>query len=144
MANVKPRDYLIGIIMFTLFIVGGVTMMGILNESNPGFTTDSRTYNNFTDQFNKLNDVTTEVGKLESGITGADTDWGIFGVLNSLIRSGWNTLTLMFTSFSFMTDVWDGVGHVFGIPASLLGLLGLLVTVLISFAIYSAIFQREI
>ena len=144
MASTKPRDYIIGIIIFSLFIVGGVSMLGIFNEASPGLTNESRAFNNFSGQFNKLDDVTSEVNTLETSITNADTDYGIFGVLNSLIRSSWNTLTLMFSSFSFMSSVWAGTSYIFGIPVWVAGLIGLLVTVLFAFAIFSAIFQRDI
>lgn len=143
MSEVLPRHYIIGIILFTFIIVGGISMLSMMNTEQSGFTDDSR-FQNFNNTFNVMDDVTTEVGDLQSGIENAETDFGVFGVLNSLISSAWNTLKLLFSSFGFMDAVFGGLTTVFGVPAWIPTLIGLLVVVLLAFAIYSAIFQREI
>lgn len=143
MTEVLPRHYLIGILIFTLFIVGGVSIFSILEEGQTGFTDDDR-YNRFNRSFNTLNDVTDSVGELENTVDDADTDFGTFGVLNSLINSAWQGLKLMLSSFTFMDDAFEGMEDVFGIPWWIPAIISLLVTVLILFAIYSAIFQRDI
>ena len=143
MAEILPRHYLFGVLAFTLFIVGGVSMLGIFNESDPAFTNDT-SYTRFNQSFNQLQDVTNTVGSLQSGITDADTDFGAFGVLNALISSSWNSLKLMFSSFGIMNDAYNGLSGVFGIPAWIPGLAILAVSIIIGFTIYSAIFQKEI
>lgn len=143
MAEILPRHYLFGVLAFTLFIVGGVSMLGIFKAQDPTFATDD-TYSRFNNSFNQLEDVTTTVGALQSGITDADTDFGAFGVLNALISSSWQSLKLMFTSFSIMNDAYNGLSTVFGIPAWIPGLIILAVIIMIAFTIYSAIFQKEL
>jgi hypothetical protein len=143
MAEVLLRHYVWGIIVFTLFIVGGISMLGIYKDKDPTFATDD-SYSRFNQSFNRLNDVTTAVNGLQTGITNADTDFGAFGVLNALISSSWQSLKLMFTSFAIMNDAYNGLSNVFGVPAWIPGLAILSVIVLIAFAIYSAIFQREL
>lgn len=143
MTDALPRHYVMGIILFTFIVVGGVSMLSTMNTYNSGFTDDSR-FESFNLTFNKMSDVQTEVGDLQSGIEETSADPGAFGFLNALIGSGWNTMQLMFSSFSFMNGVFNGLETVFGLPPFIPTLIGLMITVLIAFAIYSAIFQTKI
>jgi hypothetical protein len=143
MTEILPRHYIIGIIMFTFFIVGGIAIMTEFSQDDPTFL-DNDKYSTFNSTFNKYDQVTRNVNSLRTNIEDADVDYGTFGVLNSLISSGWNTLKLLFTTFSFMNGVFTGLYTIFGVPVWIPALIILLVTVVICFAIYSAIFQREI
>lgn len=143
MGEILPRHYLFGVLAFTIFIVGGVSMLSIFKQADPTFASDD-TYTRFNESFNQLSEVTTTVGALQTGITDADTDFGAFGVLNALISSAWQSLKLMFTSFGIMNDAYNGLSTVFGIPAWIPGIIILAVTIIIAFTIYSAIFQKEL
>jgi hypothetical protein len=143
MAEVLPRHYLFGVLAFTLFIVAGVSLLGIFKAQDPSFATDD-SYARFNASFNQLEDVSTTVGALQTGITNSDTDFGVFGVLNALISSAWQSLKLMFTSFGIMNDAYNGLSTVFGVPSWIPGLVILAVIIMIAFTIYSAIFQKEL
>lgn len=143
MGDGRLRDYIWGILIFTLFIVGGTSMMGIMQSHDSTYATDEK-YTQFNDSFNRLSEVTTAVEGLQTGITEAETDFGAFGVLNALISSSWQSLKLMFSSFSLMNAAFDGLTVVFGVPAWVAGLITLAVIVLIAFIIYSAIFQSQL
>ena len=143
MVEVLPRHYIFGIIAFTFIIVGGGVMLSEFTSVNPTLLDDPK-YTKFNNSFNTLNDITSSVDGIQSGINGTSVDSGTFGVLNGLINSGWNSLKLLYTSLGFMNDVFRGLTTSFGIPAFIPTLLILFVSVLISFAIFSAIFQREI
>lgn len=135
--TVKPQSYIIGILIFTLVIVGGVSILGSF-KINDGQTAE------FNKTFNKMNDVTGAVDDLQGGIENADTDFGVFGVLNSLISSAWQSLKLLFTSLGFMTTAFGGMTTMFGVPAWIPLIFASIITVIIIFAIYSAIFQRDL
>lgn len=143
MAEILPRHYIFGIIAFTFIIVGGVSIFASLHSDDPTFG-DSDKLTQFNRTFNVMDDVSDNVGNLQTNIENADSDFGLFGVLNSLISSAWQTLKLLFSSFSFMGAVFSGTTTMFGIPAWIPTLAGLVITIIIAFAIYSAIFQREI
>ena len=143
MGEVLLRHYLWAILVFTLVIVGGVSMIGILNDSGANFDNNQK-FIDFNDSFNRLNEVTASVEGLQSDIQGAETDFGAFGVLNALISSSWQSLKLMFNSFSIMNDAYNGLSTVFGLPAWIPALLILAVIILIAFIIYSAIFQTQL
>lgn len=144
MGNVLPRHYLIGFLMFTLVIGVGVSMIANFRSISPTYGTNGTQITEFNETFYKLDEVETTVGTLETGITNASTDFGAFGVLNSLISGSWQTVKLLFNSLSFTKSVFAGLGTFFGVPGFVITIIGLLVTVIIAFAIYSAIFQREI
>ena len=143
MGEVKPSHYIIGILVFTLFIVGGVSMISILRQTDDTFASEER-FEQFNSTFNVYNDVESKVGQLEDSVTNQEVDLGVFGVLNALINSAWQTLKLSISSFSFMNAVFLGTHTVFGVPAWVGGLLILAVSVMFVFAIFSAIFQREL
>ena len=139
----KPSTYIIGIIVFTLFIVGGVSMMTIFRESDPTFATDAK-FTEFNETFNVYAETTKKVEDLGSGITNADSDFGELGVLNGLILAAWQSIKLLLTNWAFMNIVFNGLYTIFGVPSWISGLIILGVTVMFVFAIYSAFFQRDL
>ena len=143
--SVSPKDYIIGIIIFTLFVVGGVSMLSILDLGSSGVISNDPRYADFNDTFNVYENVTTQVGGIKSNIIEANNlkDFGFFGVLNSLIASSWQGVKLLFSSFGFMDAVFGGLSTIFGLPAWVGGLMILLVVVIIGFAIWAAIFQTQ-
>lgn len=141
--EILPRHYIIGIIMFAFIIVGGISILDSFQSTDPTFI-DTQKYQKFNNTFNVYNDITEEVDTLENNIAESDTDFGSLGVLSALLASGWNTLKLLFSSFGFMEDVFLGTHYVFGVPLWVGTLVISLITVIIAFAIYTAVFQREI
>lgn len=142
-AEVLPRHYIIGIIAFTFIIMGGVGILNIYKNAGAAFI-DTEEFTRFNETFNKMDDVTTVVGDMESNIVNDEGDYGLLGVLNSLISTGWNTLKLLFSSLSFMDGVFKGLSSFFGVPTWVGGLIILFVSTILVFAIFSAVFQREI
>ena len=118
-------------------------MLGIFSAENAAMTSDEK-YIEFNQSFNVLDDIGGQVTSMEESITEADTDFGVFGVLNALISSAWQTLKLLFSSLSFMDGVFFGLSSVFGVPGFIPGTVILVVTVILIFSIFSAIFQREL
>lgn len=141
--RVLPSTYVFGIIIFTFFILGGMALISPLRAADPTFLDDDK-YAQFNKTFNKVDDVTDSVGGLQDTIEDSDTDFGTFGVLNALISTAWNSLKLVFSSFSFMNAVFGGLYTFFGIPIWVGNLIILMVSVMIIFAIFAAIFQRQI
>lgn len=141
MTDYKISNYLIGIVLFCFIIVGGVSVMGILRNADSSFGGDH--YSSFNKSFNVMDDIETEVTDLQTGIESTeDQDFGTFGVLNALISKSWQSLRLFVSSFSFMNSAFSGATTVFGVPAWIPTLAGLIIAIVIIFAILSAIFQR--
>ena len=143
MADATPRSYVYGMIIFTLIIVGGMSIYTQFAFYSSPMSTDDK-YVTFNSSFNKFNDLNQSVSGLQTSITSANTEVGIFGVLNGLISTAWNGLKLIFSSFGFMSDAGQGLNDVFGVPSWIPNLLLLSITVMFAFTIWSAIFQSEL
>lgn len=141
--KVLPSQYIVGIIFFTLFLVGGISILASFRDVDDTFIDDDK-FTQFNNTFNKYDTVRDKASDLQSSVVNADTDFGAFGVLNSLISSAWNTLKLIFTSFGFMTTVFGGLYSFFGIPSWIGNLIISLVSVVLVFAIFGAIFQKDV
>lgn len=142
MAQTTPRTYLYGIIIMMFFIIGGVAILVEFKAANSNLDSGDQT-GEFNRTVNKIDDVNEKIGNLKSNIENADTNFGAFGVLNSLISSAWLSLRLLFDSFSFMDGVFKGLVSIFGVPAWIPILISLIITVTIIFSIYKMIFQTE-
>ena len=143
MANeVIPRHYIFGVIAMMLFITGGVFIMSAFKDTNAAFDSENR-LDEFNRTFNKLDDLNARINQSAEDITTAEPDLGVLGVLNSLIQTGWLTLKTIITSFTFMSDVYGGLTALFGIPAWIPLIIGLFITTMLVFAIFSMVFQKD-
>lgn len=138
-----PRNYVYGIVIFVLVIVGGTFLITQFMQSNAGFVNDEQ-FSRFNSTFNKQSEAVEQIGSMRSSIENASPDFGIFGVLNGLINTAWNGLKFLFTGFGFMDNIFGGLSSIFGIPPFFGDILSLLVVVLFVFAIWSAFFQKDV
>ena len=143
MADATPRSYVYGIIMFTLIVVGGMSIYTRFAAFSPSMVADDK-YVSFNESFNKFSALNQSVSGIENSITQSSPEQGLFGVLNGLVSTAWNGLKMIFSSFSFMSDAGRGLNAVFGIPMWIPNLLLLSVVVMLAFTIWSAIFQSEL
>lgn len=141
MADTTTRHYILGVIMMMFFVVGGVSLLSEYRTADATFDATDRT-GEFNRSFNQLEAVQTQINTIESNFE-SDPEWGVFGALNALIKSAWNTFSLIFTSWGFMDSVFDGMYQMFGIPSWVSVFIGMIITVIIAFAIYSLIFQKD-
>lgn len=143
MSKVIPRQYIIGILIFSMFIVGGTSLMSNFFEKDPTFG-DKDKFSQFNDTFNIMDDVSDRVDALESSVVSVDTDPGLWGTLSALTLGVWNSLGLLFSSFGFMDTVFNGFESIFGIPGWVGGTIIAIITVMLVFSIISAILQRDL
>ena len=142
MVGLKPSGYIIAILVFTFFLVGGITMIMEFKSVDPTFASEPE-FNSFNNTFNVYDDIITQVNQTQ-GFTDSAPQFGAFGALNALVESGWQTLRLLGTSYSFMNDVFNGLHTVFGVPAFIGPLIIAAVAIVIVFAILGAIFRTDI
>lgn len=140
MVEITPKTYLTALIIFTLIIVGGINMIVSIRDHDPTFMNDEK-FSDFNKSFNRYQDLNNSISGLQTSITGADPEWGVFGVLNALIKSAWASLSNLFSSLSFMNAAFTGLSVVFGVPGWIIGLITSLITVMIVFTIWALIFQ---
>ena len=148
MAKALPRDLWYGFIIFTLIIVGGVSLMGEFNSYDSNYLQGDASGSNFeqfNNSFNQLDEVTDQTNAIKETFQPEDDKpISALGALNALVLGSWNVLVGMFGSITFMTNALTGLTNSFGVPAWIMGIIGLLIIILISFSIWSAVFQREI
>jgi hypothetical protein len=143
MADATPRSYIFALIAFTFVILGVLALYSGFASYNPTMVSNTK-YADFNSTFNRYSDLEGNITGMRSSITDSENEIGIFGVLNGLINTAWNSLKFMFTSFSFSSDILNGLTTVFGIPAWIPALIILSITVMLIFVIWSAIFQSEL
>jgi hypothetical protein len=139
-----PRYYIIGILVFALFVTGGLAMVTELQETNGAYVDDEK-----LDEFNKtfgtvLYDVNQSVSTLEGNIVNAEEEWSTFGGLNALVATSWQTLKFLTDTLSFMSTALYGISTFFGIPEWVMSIVVSIIIISIIFAVYSAIFQRNV
>jgi hypothetical protein len=142
MAKVQPRDYIVGIILFTFIIVGGVHLINAFYVAEPTYV-DQDKFSEFNNTFNVYNEVTESVDDIEGSIISQDLPAPI-EFIATMFLTAFQALMSLFTSLSFMDAVFSGLTGVFGIPSWIPTLILSLVTVMIVFSIVSAILQRDI
>jgi hypothetical protein len=136
-----PRNFVIGMLVFCVFIVGGIYLVGNFGVS--GTKTQE-----FNATFEKVNDLTSQTESIKASITNStSSDFGAFGVLNGLINSAWTSLKIVFTTQELAGTVITDSATFLGLPKEAL-IIGTLITAIIiifvSFSIWSAIFQRDL
>lgn len=138
------RNYIVGTIIFSFFIVAGVSLLGLMLDSDTTFG-DVDKYKEFNSTFNTLAEVNSNVNNLQENVEGSDASSGfnIFGVIGSLVNSAWSSLKLIISSFGFMTTAFTGMTTFFGVPAFIPQIIGLVVIVILAFALYKALFLRS-
>lgn len=138
--SAKPSTYLYGVIIFTLVTVAGVAMVAELRQANPDIS--SAELSEFNKTFNVYDNITSTKDKLQSDIENADSDTS---GLNALISSSWQSLRLIGQSMKFMEKAITGISTTFtSVPSFVPPLLIALVVIMLVFAIWGAIFQRDL
>lgn len=125
--------------MFSVVIFSGIYIMGQFSISNPSYINDEK-FIGFNKSFNQITELNTAVGELNQSIAGASPDWGVFGVINSLIKSVWSAFKQMVGTIGFIGTAIHGFGSIFGVPPEIVGLFVSLIVVIVVFSIYSLVF----
>lgn len=144
LSETTPKHYLYGAILFSVMILGIVSILSSLNEAEGGNIANDERFAEFNSTFNIYDQIDNGTQNVRSSIENApESQFGIFGVLNSLINTAWQTLKGLFNSFKFVTVAIGGLSTMFGVPVWVTGAVSLLIIVMIAFSIWSAIFQKN-
>lgn len=142
------QDYIIGVIYLTLIIVGGLAFMSEMRSNSPEAQISN--LDEFNDSFNKYETLQSEVTDLQNSVSTNSTGFfgQTFGAIEGLVSGAYNTLGLVFTSFSFVTStnpsnpgILYSMHTRYGVPAWFPILLVSIIIIIIVFSIYKAVFQ---
>jgi hypothetical protein len=99
----------------------------------------------FNKSMNKESQIYVLKNDMQSKINQSQATPGVFGELNSLIGTVWNTFKNIYTSVAFTTDtISDTPKFIPGLPLWIPALIIAIIIVTIAFIIFSAIFQRDL
>lgn len=134
-----PRDYVIAMILFGVFISILYLMIGSMavDYDTPGIVDES-----FSEHYNKLNENTASV---QSMLDASSTSGGlnILGTAEILLSSTFSIVNIIFGSLGTIRSQLANIGSDFGIPSAIstvvLSAIGAILTVFIIFGIVNAI-----
>jgi hypothetical protein len=138
------QSYVIGTIIIGVLITCGVVFIASFRSVDPTYGTSDANFDQFNRTFNKLDRAMNATKGLENTITNSENDYGPLGAVGSLFATGWNALKGIFSSFSFIGEILIGVSSFFGIPTFITGAIISIISIVIVFAIFSAIFSKEL
>jgi len=140
MGSFEIGDYVVAVVVFMMLVLGGISIYGNIFPTSYFTNTE---YENFTNTFNQSAQLEKDIGYLKANVSKATPgeDSGLLGSINSLIKTGFQGVRFVLTTFTIMDVVYGGFSSVFGLPLWVSILIKLLVTVLIMFAIYKLIFR---
>jgi hypothetical protein len=144
MGNFEIGDYLVGTIIFTMLVLGVITIMGnVFDPSGTGEKLNNTDYGNFSKVFNKQAQLEGNISKLKSNVSESTPgdDSGLLSSINSLIKTAFSGVKFMLSSFNIMDDAYNGLSSIFKLPNWVSSLISVLITSLIIFAIYKLIFR---
>jgi len=139
-----PKSYLIGIVVFVMLCLGGISMINSMRDFNPDLLTPQELsdYEKLNKTFQKIDSINDTISGFENDITATENkEFGVFGVLGGLINSAWNTLRFLFPMLSFMGAIYSGFTEFLGLPSWVASCINMLVIIIISFFIYKSIFK---
>lgn len=138
MALDDVKGIMIGVILAMIVIGGGVYFMGTI-FSYDNTLDNANQIQSFSTALNKSSEMTNSVNSMENSLDVSEQDVGLLGWLNNIVGSAYKGLKALYNEMSFIKVSINTVGNMFGVPAFVVGLIGLIVSIIIIIAIWSAI-----
>ena len=133
------KGLLIGMIIFIVIVTGGVIIIGSFTTTDPMIdaNNDVGTFNN---TLNKASNATAAIDDMSADIAKvSEGNVGVLGWLNALVGVVFGGLKTLLTSIGFMKTAAIEGATMFFVPPAITILIVMIITILIIFAIWSAI-----
>jgi len=131
-----PRDILISIIMFSVFVVGAFLIVGSMFGSYGVPYSDNSTI------YNKISEVTATTNIMQDSLSSSGAS--PVGFLEYISTGAWQSLKLLINSGAIIKAVIESIGNEYNIPSVfILGFMAV-VSITILFGIISAIFRKKV
>ena len=131
----RPRDILIGIILFSMFIGGAFLILGEMNAYGTQSVDMPKT-------FNQINNTMNDVNQMQSKMSGSGIS--VVGYLEYISGGAWESLKLMFNSAGYINAIISDLSDIVGVPTFFVGAIITIISITVIFGILSAIFRRSI
>jgi len=141
----RPSQLLTGIIIFIIVTVGGFAWL--FSSFDNTATLDAQQALYFNKSLARAEKIQATQTAMAAAINTSASD-SESGSLDSLIQTSWSTLKTLPSYFGFFTDIMTSAGSIIGISdiytLLIISLIGSMITISVIFAIFSAIFQKEL
>ena len=132
----KPDSFLIGLVLFSLFIVAGTLILqDIITNYDLNVTTDEYrgVYNITEDMYGLSQDM--KEATIEGDLEGGDESW------ESMTKGSYSAVRMLRESFSLVGGIADAVAKEIGIPSIFIKSLMIILTIMIVFALIYLVFR---
>ena len=130
-----PRDVLISIIIFGMFVTAAFTILGNLYGSyGTPYTDNSSVYN-------KVTEITASTTQMQDSLKSSGAS--PVGFLEYISSGAWSSLILFINSGSIIGTVVTGIGNDYNIPPIFILSFMTIVSITIVFGVISAIFRKK-
>lgn len=144
MAESTIRNLWIGAAVFMVVITGFSSAFFMIYKDQPQSIT-LKEIRDFNDSFNKQQELSASVDSIRTNIQQSNsTNFGAFGIIDSLVGTSWQSIKNLFSSLSFMSTILDHLTDYFGVPGWIPALLIVMMLSVVGFAIYRLVFQGEV
>lgn len=135
------RNYIIGGIIFSIIVFGGVFMIGSFRSANPSL--DVSELETFNRSVSISSNVSSTVYDMQSQIEETTNSPGPLGWLNTLLGTVWGGLKTLGKTLGFMSVALTETAKIFNIPTEIIGLVILIPILVIVFALIVAIVRAN-
>lgn len=143
MADLKPSDYILGILAFVFIMSAGLYLINSIQGKDSTFV-DSNVYPTFSNISNRITDAETGVESIKSRVvTPQGSLFGALGAIGGILTNSYNAIISIFDLFSFMEDVYYQIAITIGMPPFMVKLAILAINVLLLMAIISIFLNRS-
>lgn len=133
--GILPRDILINLVMFGMFIGGAFIIVGGM------FGSYGTTYVDNSTLYNKIADVSDDVQIMTNSVSSSGAS--PVGFLEYISTGAWQSLKLIINSGSIIASVVEAIGTEYGIPSVFIFGFITIVSITIIMGIVSAIFRKK-
>ena len=147
---VMMRDWFFGIAVFMVFILGTLELVSIAMDTSdgaetgmPGLMTQAQK-DEFDNAYNidHFQDNITNI-KREVTSSVAAPEYGAFSIAMAFLKSTWNSVALLFTSFGFLDDAINNVSGRLELPSWVPSITLTFIAIMLIFWIISLVFQKD-
>lgn len=131
--------FLLGVLVFTALIVGGVLIIGNFNENYDDVMQDNISTSDFTSVYDTTDEIYNLSQDMSDGILGGEVDED--DTSDSMFKGGYKTLRFIQSSFSLVGDIISAIATRMGIPSFFVTLALAALTISIIFGILYLVFR---
>jgi len=130
----KATQMLIGLILFSMFIVGAFSLIG---EIYPSYSSATN-YSDSNSSYNVINNITSDINIMQNQTT--DSSSSDFG----FALGAWQAVKLLWHAPSLISSIVNAIAIEFGIPSIFISGFLAIIGIIVAFIIIGAVFRKSV